>query len=422
MKNEKMKQKQTIKKQNIMKKYMIVAAAAALCLASCAKFDTYTVSENDGNVAIGFTNYTPRSLTKADGTFVDNTTTATLVVNKKFGVYAYATANGTAWASDAIGTQFMNDVAVTFTDNDDNGVNNSYSPTRYWPSGDTPDWLTFWAYYPVQANNGITYTAPSGNNGVGSYAFEAATDAAHMVDFMVSDVVNDKIYGASAGNPANAHIAVAGEVPLVFRHQLTKIAIKFKSNISDANTDVVLTGASLKNIKNSGILSTTYDATAQTPFTTSWAANAVADTDDDNIGDVVYDVTISGNAINNNVLNSTAVGGAAADIFLMVPQTMLANDAAYAQYIEVSWEVKTYAENADHSTANPLSTTTNTKKLYFDDCTLFSTAATPVAQADNDWVKNQFTTYTITVGPNPILFTATVEAWDAETTGAFSAN
>ena len=394
---------------------MIFAAIAALTLASCAKIETMnTTRELDEPAAIGFTNYAPRSLTKADGTYAASTS---LIAGKKFAVYSYATANGTAWASNAIGTQFMNGVEVTYTNNENNGANNGYAPLRYWPSGDTPDWLTFWAYYPVQDNNGITYTAPTGSNGVGTYTFTAATAAADMVDFMVSDVVNDKIYGESEGG----HNAVNGVVALTFRHQLTKIAIKFKTDNSDANTDIVLTGASLKNIKNSGTLTTTY----ANPLTTNWSANAVTDSNSDGIGDVVYAVTLSGAAISNEVLTSSPVGGADADLFLMIPQTMLANNASYAQYLEVSWQVKTYAaaDAGNHASATPLSTTTNTKKLYFDDCTLYTTPdeGDPAAVDNNDWARNQFTTYTVTVGPKPIRFTATVAGWDDETTGSFNA-
>ena len=391
---------------------MILVAIATLTLASCAKIETINTNRlMDEPVPVAFTDYAPRSLTKADGTYASSTS---LIAGKKFAVYSYATANGTAWASNAIGTQFMNGVEVTYANNESNGANNNYAPLRYWPSGDAPDWLTFWAYYPVQENNGISYTAPTGSNGVGSYDFTAASTAAAMVDFMVSDVVNDKIY-ASSGE----HAAVNGVVPLTFRHQLAKIAIKFKTDNTDANTDIVLTGASLKNIKNSGTLTTTYAS----PLTTSWNANNVADDNSDNIGDVVYAVTLSGSAISNVVLTSTAVGGTDLDLFLMVPQTMLANNAAYAQYLEVSWQVKTYAADANHATATPLSTTTNTKKLYFDDCTLYTTPdeGEPAVVANNDWAKNQFTTYTVTVGPKPIRFTATVAGWDDETTGAFSA-
>ena len=396
-----------------MKKYLILAAAAAVALASCAKVETYKVSENDGEMPIAFSNYAPKSLTKADGSYVASTT---LVNGKKFGVYSYATANGTAFATNAIGTQFMNGVEVTYTTGGDtDATKNTYSPLRYWPSGDTPDWLTFWAYYPVQADNGISYTAPTGSNGLGVYAFTAAATPAAMVDFMVADVVNDKIYGESAGD----HIAVNGIVPLTFKHQLTKIAIKIKTDNEDELTNVVLTDIKVYNVKTKGNLGATY-TTGTTD--TAWDDQAIEATPK------VYDVTKNGADFSNEILTTTAVGGADADLFLMVPQDMVAptfsttphtpaNLSNTPQYILVSWDVKAY-DTAAHATANGaeglLSTTSNTQAIYLDEVVVKNSSDVTVS---NDWAKNQFTTYTITVGPKPIRFTAVAVEWDAETFG-----
>ena len=399
-----------------MKKYLIIAAAAAVALASCAKVETYKISENDGEMPIAFSNYAPKSLTKADGSYVASTT---LVNNKKFGVYSYATANGTAFATSsagALGTRFMDDVAVTYTTGgDSDATKNTYSPLRYWPSGDTPDWLTFWAYYPVQADNGISYTEPDGSNDLGVFAFTAAATPAAMVDFMVADVVNDKIYGEAAGD----HIAVNGIVPLTFKHQLTKIAIKIKTDNEDELTNVVLTDVKVYNVKTKGNLEAEY-ATGTT--TTTWADQAIEGTPK------VYDVTKNGADFSNEVLTTTAVGGADADLFLMVPQTMVvptfsttpnipANLSNTPQYILVEWDVKAY-DTAAHATANGaeglLSTTHNTQAIYLDNVVVKNSSDAVVS---NDWAKNQFTTYTITVGPKPIRFTAVAVAWDDETFG-----
>ena len=222
-----------------MKKSIFFAAIAAIALiAGCAKSVDLAPATGTQH-AIGFTNYAPRALTKADDSYVgqsgSTTPAATLVAGKEFGVYAYSTPNATPFSSDLTSaTSFMAGTVVTFANNDDAGVNNTYSPLRYWPSGDAPDKLTFWAYYPVtdatttgtidSPTNGITYTAPTGSNGVGSYAFTAASaasgasTAASMVDFMVSDVVNDQLYSTNNGT-----------VPLVFRHQLTSKAYTNKS-------------------------------------------------------------------------------------------------------------------------------------------------------------------------------------------------
>ena len=152
-----------------MKKLMTFAAMAVLILAAgCAKIESKSTT-NDVQHAIGFSNYAPKSLTKAGDTYAASTT---LLDGKVFDVFAYATTNGTAFAttsSTALGTKFMEAVDVTYgTGGNSDATKNTYSPVRYWPSGDTPDWLTFWAYYPVQSGHGITYTAPDGDNGLGS--------------------------------------------------------------------------------------------------------------------------------------------------------------------------------------------------------------------------------------------------------------
>ena len=391
-----------------MKKSIFFAAIAAIALiAGCAKSVDLAPATGTQH-AIGFSNYAPHALTKAGDTYAESTT---LINGKVFDVFAYATANNTPFSTTAIGTQFMNAVDVTYgTGGDSDATKNTYSPLRYWPSGDTPDWLTFWAYYPVQTDNGITYTAPTGSNDLGSYAFTAASAAADMVDFMVSDVVNDKIYGTATGE----HIAVNGVVPLTFRHQLTKIAVKILTDNDDECTNVVLTDVKLYNIKTTGTLSADYDASATTPTSTSWGSQALESTP------VVYEVTNDGADFDNEVLTSTPVGGKDKDIFLMVPQDMVESSGTTPQYILITWDVKTYdtaAHAAAKGTEGLLSTTSNSQKVYLDNVDVVDSS---LAAASNDWAKNQFTTYTITVGPKPIRFTAKVEGWDDETTGAIT--
>lgn len=393
-----------------MKKTLILAAAAVLALAACSK-NEITVNPNrvDEKLPIGFSNYTPRAITKADGSFIDNTSNAALANGYKFGVYSYATANGTAFSTSAIGTQFMDGVSVTFTTGgESDATKNTYSPVRYWPSGDTPDWLTFWAYYPVTetsgkataGSNGITYTAPNGSNGLGSFAFTAAGAAADMVDFLVADVVNDKIYGTAAG----VHIAENGVIPLTFHHMLTKVQFKFKTDLTDAelaNTKVYLTDAKLIDIKTTGTLSATY-ATGST--TTTWTAvNTPADYEV-----FVNEKDVTEAAANRVDLTRTATTVANSEVFLMVPQTMIAQSGTNPQIIRVNWDVVTDGV-----------TTHNQKDLYLDECVTTDGGST---QANIDWVKNHSVVYTITIGPKPIRFTATVDPWAAAENGYYSVN
>ena len=401
-----------------MKKYMILVAIATLTLASCAKIETINTNPVlDENVPIGFTNYTYRSLTKADDTFVDNNSTSPLVVGKKFGVYAYSTTNNNAWTTALTATGnavFMNGVEVEFgTNGNTDATANTYSPMRYWPSGDTPDWLTFWAYYPVQSGNGITYTTPSGSNGLGTFAFTAASTAATMVDFMVADVVNDKIYGTAAEASSNTHVAANGVVPLHFHHMLTKVQFKFKTNLTTTeleNTKVYLTEAKLVDIRTQRTLNAAYTTTDGT--STSWADGTDAAAKADTPADYEIYVTADGTSTSKNVsstdkidLTRTATTPAASEVFLMVPQTMVAKAGTNPQVLHVEWDVVTAGV-----------TTHNSKDLYFySDLVTSDTDDTSVGAIN--WAKNNSITYTVTIGPKPIRFTADVASWDGETNG-----
>lgn len=397
-----------------MKKLMFIAAFAALTLvAGCAKIEN-TAPNGSAQHAIGFSNYTPKALTKAGDTYVSGTS---LVAGKTFAVYAWATAYNSFLTANPGTPAFMNPAVVTWTDNNNEGANNNYSPKKYWPAGTTPDNLSFAAYYP---NGGAGITAPTFDaNTVGVYAFAAQGTSAAMVDFCVADVVNDQVYGNTNATSGSSN---KGTVALTFRHQLAKVQFKFKTDNNDANTEVKLVDAKLYNIQTTGTLTATYEApgtpAVNTPgtTTTTWSAQAIAGTP------VVYDVTLNGSNPESGseiALTTTASTVANGDIFLMVPQTMIApafsatpntpaNLSSNAQYLLVTWQVITGGV-----------TTTNTQALYLDQCTTTDGGDT---QANIDWAKNTFVTYTITIGPKPIYFTATVVDWATEQNGYFNIN
>ena len=396
-----------------MKKFLFIAAFAAVALvAGCAKIENVAPNGNTQH-AIGFSNSTPKALTKAGDTYVSGTS---LVANKQFAVYAWATTYGNFLTANPGTPAFMNPAVVTWVDNNNEGANNTYSPLKYWPAGTTPDNLSFTAYYPY---GGAGITAPTFSTGVGTYAFVAQSAPANMVDFCVADVVNDQVYGSTNATSGNAN---KGTVALTFRHQLAKVQFKFKTDNNDANTEVKLVDAKLYNIQTTGTLTATYAQNASPAVnaagttTTTWSAQAIAGTP------VVYDVTLNESdpeTSNKITLTTTASTVADADIFLMVPQTMIApafsttpntpaNLSSDAQYLLVTWDVVTDGV-----------TTTNTQALYLDQCTTTDGGDT---QANIDWAKNTFVTYTITIGPKPIYFTASVVAWDTEQNGYFNVN
>lgn len=389
-----------------MKKLLILAAAAALLLVSCAKVETTQISENTGNIPVAFSNYVPRSITKATSSLVD---AAVLTNGTHFGVYAWAQPytgeNPTPLTANPGTPAFMSDVDVTYGGDTGSGAANAYSPKRYWPAGDKPDYLSFIAYYPYQ---GAGITAPTFATGVGTYAFAAQSTSATMIDFMVADVVNDQLYGATNKYNTTHDADHKGTVQFTFKHQLAKVQFMFKKKAGlDATTVIELVDAKLNKIQTTGTLAATYNASTHAT-TTTWSNQAIAATP------IVYDVTLdqanpeSGSEI---VLEETVNTVHQDDIFLMVPQTMFANSNANAQYLEVTWNVKVYDTDA-HAATNDgtglISTTTNSKKLYLDDCVQNDGETA----ANIDWAKNNVINYTITIGPNPILFTATVTEWD----------
>ena len=408
----------------------MLGAMAAVVLAACTRIETSERAPSMKPTLIGFSSYTPTSKTKVNDTFIDGTA---LVTGKQFAVYAWQTPYEEFLVADPGVPDFMTPAVVTWNNDLTSGSGNGYEPKRYWPSGDTPANLSFTAYYPY-GGAGITpptFGSGSGTDidpfvpsGVGTYAFDAPATSAAMVDFCVADVVNDQTYGNTNKSAAN----YKGTVNFSFHHMLTKVQFRFKTNNTDENTTVKLVEAKLYNIKTTGTLTASFtrhkedtDSNPDTPpvevtgvnkpgtTTTSWSGQGFAETP------ITYQVTL-------NKLDPTPTSEEIPltnslypidneDIFLMVPQTMVPSDGTNPQYLEVTWKVITDGV-----------TTTNTKKLYFDDCTLYSTpdVGDPVAMSNNDWAKNSSITYTITIGPNPIYITGTATNWAAEQNGYFN--
>ena len=364
---------------------MFIAASAAVILASCAKIESAKVTRNDGQNVISFGNYVPRSLVKADADSYAPSTS--LIDGADFDVWGWYTANGTSFTGSN-GTAFFSDwYTVTFKTGggyDTDGSANLYPDgARYWPTGDTPDYLSFYAYYPSSNAN---ITAPSG---LGAFTFTAEAAAADQVDFMVADVVKDQVYG-------NTNSANDGTVALTFKHQLTKVQVKFKTTaaiVADANTDIVVNSASFEKINNTGTLTASYNGTATS---TAWSNVS---------GTASYAIAVPSGNLTATAANS---GDDDDDIFLLVPQTMLAKTETNAQYIPGTWTVTTDGV-----------ATENTKKIYLDECVSTDGGST---QANIDWDKNNFITYIITIAPNQILFNAQVTGWDTEEIGYYNIN
>ena len=226
---------------------------------------------------------------------------------------------------------------------------------------------------------------------------------------MIADVVKDQTYDTSNNNPGTNN-GVNGEVHLTFKHQLTKVKFQFKTtaDVADATKskiEIYLKDAKLSGIRNAGTLTAAFDGSATT---TTWSAQS---------GNQGYEIFIGGADINNKKLTATASDAASADadLFLMVPQSMVDKAGTNPQALYLKWDVKDLVTGV---------TTENEATVYFKNDLKNGDDPEDAAYASKeiDWTKNMFVTYTITIGPKPILFTAEASVWDAEQSGYFNIN
>ena len=263
---------------------MILAAAAALALAACAKVETIN---NNAPEAISFGVYAGKAAsTKAvSGTDFGTVTTTTLqaAASNGFGVFGYYT-DAADYASSTK-ANFMYNQQVTYA-----GSAWSYSPVKYWPnehgnkavSTDT-DKLTFLAYAPYVANNdiandkGVSITDNTGsaaadegiiamtaNNVAGdaTLTFKVPASSEEQIDLLYGVMgaqysdVQDRTTGVVDGPLENLTKQKVGDkIQIKFKHSLAKIAIDIKdvinkvapeSNVNPTTTKVVVKSLKLK--------------------------------------------------------------------------------------------------------------------------------------------------------------------------------
>lgn len=170
-----------------MKKIMMGFAVLALTLTSCSKNDVFE-TESASN-AIRFTNLNDLLTTKSANDNKDN-----------YGIYAVLNGGMPAASGWFMGNQEVN------------GINNSYSPLKYWPKEGTVD---FYAYAPYNsANISLTEVAWSASNPAFDITYTVPADADE--DLTVAEPQK----GMSSS-----------EVKLIFSHILSKV--DFLANLSD---------------------------------------------------------------------------------------------------------------------------------------------------------------------------------------------
>lgn len=355
-----------------MKKFFLIAAAAAMVLSSCSK-NTVSEDTSAGN-AIGFGTYSNKA-TKSSSTLIANG--SKLTNNTKFGVYGYLTLNTTYAAAATHTPAFMPNQYVTYATGTPDTY--TYDPLRYWPKDESTK-ISFYAYYPyTDASNptGITLASMPNKDteGQGSFYYTVNDTPANQVDFMVSDFVKDQAYSTTnSGTP--------GLVKLTFHHMLTKVGVKVKTTVPTSDPTVVkVTKITLGGkLLNAGTLTPAPTATASV-----WSATSGATTY--TILDKAAGVTLTNGSTEFTDLNPTA-----GDL-LMIPQTLSSTKGDNLITIEYEYTTASFTVK-DKATAD-LATGTAT---------------------DLVWGMNNYIVYNLTLDLNSrvIRFTAEVTPWDTE--------
>lgn len=352
-----------------MKKIFYILAVSILGLSACSK----NYIEDNSTNAIGFNSYTGRVVTdtKANGSYVTGANFGA-ITEPQIGVYAYRTAAAFEGTENA---GFMVNQLVTLKAAGASASIN-YTPLRYWPKNG--DKLSFFAYYPHNAT-GLTTTS-TGVGGLGQFSFVVEDAAADQVDFMVADLVTDKVFTT----------AEASVVQFNFKHTLSqvKVFVQTANDYSGAeydNTVITLNSLTFKGIKNTGVLN---KATA-----TSWGAwtpsNAV------NYEIVNTDVVLAyePKQVSDGDVSANAVAGT----YLMMPQELTTGTVQ----VTIEYTITT-------GTAPNTATETYTETVDL--------ATATVAE----WESNNNIKYTFKIGPNPIQFAAVVSDWDPQTDSAIT--
>lgn len=379
----------------IMKKYIIIAAAALVAATACSKVET-TIETPDEAISFKVVDYS--TATKAGET--------SLITEgyNQFTTYAWVHADGAT-----AGEPFMTNVTVI---PDDTTEPTQWAPTGrpyFWPKAEKT-YINFFSF----AGSPLPAPANVAENSV-SYP---------NVTIKVSDniLVADAAYGYKKNNKkANGDRGyyldkVSEGVPTLFRHMLSQIAFDVKLDASAVTDDKYTFTATINELKvsciNQGSLSLTFAAPTTTPGESKFTDGAkwVAGT---SIGTVPN--TVSGLVLETT---GTKTFPAAATEYkelmkwsTVMPQVLSVTDAAtstteYPVTVSFKYTLKTNYTDEEH----PENNTEFTETIEVKDVPLakFTPSIT-------EWQMNYRYTYHITINAvsgDRILFDPAVEKWD----------
>lgn len=306
-----------------------------------------------------------------------------------FGVFAFyqpGTLGGApgAWGDGSLWSpNFMYNQEVEF-----DGSDCSYAPLKYWPNNEE-NTITFWAYYPYEdaetadpridrfriVNSATTYSPTA--HGIPN--IEYTTDG--HIDFLVSDVKRDQHYH-DEGDP-NLPNNPDATVYFTFVHAMSRIDFIVRKVDPDDLYHIKLNVLQIKNIYFTGVYNQQL----------GWIAT-LGTTDNmtlfDNEGDPANSVELNDHAdpLAEPPVELLSLPSSGDPLIMPLPQ--------YLKWTNASIHVEYSLSRGDGPAI----------EYVFD---------VPVGDIHKEWEMNKHYTYRININPgNPILFTATVDMWDAE--------
>ncbi|MEG1564220.1 MAG: fimbrillin family protein, partial [Bacteroides sp.] len=226
---------------------------------SCAQTSVIDSAMETKGEIIGFSTYAnkTRGVPTSNESFTTN--------GNAFGVTAFI--NGT---TPEIATPYMGTTTV--------GAQIKYATTptaawnyqtaadaRYWPTG-TSETLDFYAYAPFTDNERNATPAMSKADGMKftDYTVPTTSTTTPTTDFAKQ---KDFMYASALEKTTSSDGVNAGKLTLTFKHALTQILFKAKTNQSNLYVDIQENGIELCNIQSKG----TFALTKTAPTTPSWA-------------------------------------------------------------------------------------------------------------------------------------------------------
>ena len=407
-----------------MKKFMTLAAVAALALTACAKFETEKPVVDE---PIAFGAYAGNALTKA-GAYGEETTTA--LQTNGFGVFAYQT---TGDYSASATPNFMYNTLVS-------GDSWTYSPIKYWPNqiqaGNTDgqsatafqaDKVSFFAYAPHVAatastgavtggtDEGITALTSNATAGDPKVTYKVSADLDKQVDLLwavskgatwtnVAGTTNTPTSGKPYLNLQKPAIST-GAIHFYFKHALAQLKLQAVAAYNQTTA-----GGTAQNGVKITIASVELTVPGMTQTAVLNLNNTTADTPlwESASGSTNLALTVSGDNINAALKDGGAVTAA----------TQPAGVTGTATDVIVSGKYYTLIPKAT-------STTVNVKVTYYvttDDADLvggFSRVENVISKDvtfASGFAAGTKNTIKMTLGISEVKFEAEVEGWADGTT------